>query len=1308
MADNFFKIRNGVSLGNLPSDPSNGVNGDIYYNTTTNVFRGHQNGAWANLGSGGSGGVQSYATFADFPTPATAGDGALAFALDTGNLYISNGSEWLLVSSPGALLNLSAWSGYFGNGSSWSSSSTSLVDPTNTGGNTLTQRETSNFSAVTAASSNLPGITFTPAGMNAIYLIYAQVAVYNSTPAASAVVSMTDGTNIIATPAGWAQAGAAADSVGTLTVGGLYSPMTASPVTVKLQLSVGAGGSGTAFINGANVSPTGNTIEWSIVQIGGYPVTQTSSAIPVQFKAQGSGSFGAGSPVALSNILWDTNSAYNTSTGQYTIPYDGYYNIGWAAQSNSSDQVVQILVNGAIPNGHNMYINDDGTTIQDIHAVSTVLKLSKNDVVTWVTDPAATFNSLTYQWVSSSSLNTPLLNANGSGGGSAFQYYASSQVTNASSNISGTFTTFSNSPGLTFTPNITGLYKVYSSIPTQVQASTGIAVVRIFNTSGGGSLLQESQGVIYSQTGAPEISNQEVQSVYLLDAGTTYQFDIQGQITNTGVMLNRGDLASFFIFAEGIGLAQPNFTTDVLTTKVGFNPSTTGTYSSTAGSPMLFPYSYYDTSSSWNSSQGIYTAPQSGYYDFTATSIFWSVASDIYIQVNGTTVVGRFTNNQAVITNGATQVFLNRGDQVTFIPDQSTTLNYEALSGDVGYQPTITITYRAPASNGAAPSYWSGYNNNASSWSTSSPTFADPSNTGGNTLFQRQSNALAVSAAAGNLPGISITPPSATAAYEVSATFMVAPTNNGFWTAYQLTDGTNIVATGTNDTAEQTVTLKGIWVPGSALPSTLKLQLAVQTGGGAVTVESFTSQVAAIEWSIIQITGLTSDINPGPKSSAFVSFQSSQVMTQSSAVTSNSFTTFSNSPGFTFTPTISGTYKVYSGANASIFGSISGEVASLRVFNTSGGAILLSESQGLMESQVSATVEDISTTSLIQSVYFLTAGLTYVFNIQGKTTGANLYLDGSTSPFYMFAEGIGLEGAFVDSAGPWKQDLSVVPSAGFGAYSNLITQTKIVGDEMLFRVYLTAGTTAATTMSLAMPTGYQIDTTKLASIGSLLNGNAVALSSTNFSINTSEFQSYPFFDGSDVNNIYFAGTTTSGAFTKQNTASFVQSGQPWLCEFRVPIVGLFGAANTGVSRIVKSNSTGASFPIPYNGAFNPILDTLSSPISATVNCNGGDVEIGLMDDGSGNPAALYGDDRNSLFTIINIQFKRDGTVISGTYFFHQNNIPIEEIAIPSSSYRFIDTPPAGSHTYTVEIKTSGSTVANSQVNYTILYARPLA
>lgn len=51
MSNNFYTIQSGLRLGNLASDPASAQNGDIYYSTATNTFRGYQNGTWSNVGS---------------------------------------------------------------------------------------------------------------------------------------------------------------------------------------------------------------------------------------------------------------------------------------------------------------------------------------------------------------------------------------------------------------------------------------------------------------------------------------------------------------------------------------------------------------------------------------------------------------------------------------------------------------------------------------------------------------------------------------------------------------------------------------------------------------------------------------------------------------------------------------------------------------------------------------------------------------------------------------------------------------------------------------------------------------------------------------------------------------------------------------------------------------------------------------------------------------------------------------------------------------------------------------------------------
>jgi hypothetical protein len=133
-------------------------------------------------------------------------------------------------------------------------------------------------------------------------------------------------------------------------------------------------------------------------------------------------------------------------------------------------------------------------------------------------------------------------------------------------------------------------------------------------------------------------------------------------------------------------------------------------------------------------------------------------------------------------------------------------------------------------------------------------------------------------------------------------------------------------------------------------------------------------------------------------------FTSSQVTTNSSAITStNSFQTFSNSPALTFTPTISGTYKVYCPLN--IQQTTSNSIGLVRIFNTSGGATLLAESQGQGQSNSGQILD----TAFCQSVYSLIAGVSYQFDIQGTTSNAaGQIIAFGSSPFYMFAESLGL------------------------------------------------------------------------------------------------------------------------------------------------------------------------------------------------------------------------------------------------------------------------------------------------------------
>lgn len=75
MSDNFLKTAGGIRIGSLSSDPSNPKAGDMYFNTTSNVFRFYDGSAWANVTPPGGGGSLPYYTIGtggDYSTIASA------------------------------------------------------------------------------------------------------------------------------------------------------------------------------------------------------------------------------------------------------------------------------------------------------------------------------------------------------------------------------------------------------------------------------------------------------------------------------------------------------------------------------------------------------------------------------------------------------------------------------------------------------------------------------------------------------------------------------------------------------------------------------------------------------------------------------------------------------------------------------------------------------------------------------------------------------------------------------------------------------------------------------------------------------------------------------------------------------------------------------------------------------------------------------------------------------------------------------------------------------------------------------------
>jgi trimeric autotransporter adhesin len=275
---------------------------------------------------------------------------------------------------------------------------------------------------------------------------------------------------------------------------------------------------------------------------------------------------------------------------------------------------------------------------------------------------------------------------------SSFAAFNSNPVTTDSSSVtSGTFTTFSNSPAFTFTPTLTGTYKVYSSFAGYSSGSGGSGSFRVFNTSGSATLLTESQAFQLQSTSA---NNESVfvQSTYLLTAGTQYVFDLQGMNQTGAGVGTLGANAQFYMYAEGISLIG---TSTAVTTKVGSDPTLSGSITVTSGSPIVFPHISYDTTSSYNTATGVYTAPKAGYYNISVLNLNYSVSTDTFIFINGVNSgVLAAAISGTTETQGTSQVFLYVGDQLTLVPDNSGNIAYSAISGLNGISPTAIISYQ--------------------------------------------------------------------------------------------------------------------------------------------------------------------------------------------------------------------------------------------------------------------------------------------------------------------------------------------------------------------------------------------------------------------------------------------------------------------------------------------------------------------------------------------------------------------------------------------------------------------------------------
>jgi hypothetical protein len=304
-----------------------------------------------------------------------------------------------------------------------------------------------------------------------------------------------------------------------------------------------------------------------------------------------------------------------------------------------------------------------------------------------------------------------LVNSDFPSGASAFVQYTSSKVTTRSSAISNTsFTTFSNSPAFTFTPTITGTYKVYAFGTFLVNAGNRQGNFRVFNTSGGATLLSEDQASSFNGASATvPVITEPIQSVYTLTAGTSYVFDIQGEVDNaSGVVEIAGDFAPFYMHAEGIGLAA--LTSFTSTYWNGYSPASTSNYWSltsntitdwtTNGTPTITQLSNNGfgtvTIASSNRPGVAFTAPQTGTikvtFNASSNASTTTQLQHQLIETTGSTIFGvsgGWGSNNQIFGGSIIWGYLNVVSGTTYnIVIQSATASPTALMGDFAFAST--------------------------------------------------------------------------------------------------------------------------------------------------------------------------------------------------------------------------------------------------------------------------------------------------------------------------------------------------------------------------------------------------------------------------------------------------------------------------------------------------------------------------------------------------------------------------------------------------------------------------------------------
>lgn len=204
---------------------------------------------------------------------------------------------------------------------------------------------------------------------------------------------------------------------------------------------------------------------------------------------------------------------------------------------------------------------------------------------------------------------------------------------------------------------------------------------------------------------------------------------------------------------------------------------------------------------------------------------------------HGGTGLATLTANNVILGNGASSpTFVAPGTSGNVLTSNGTTWASTA--------PTVSLKY------------WNGFQGSSTSiWTSSSNSaFADPTPSG-SSFGLTTTNSNGITLTASNSPttngaAVSITPPTTTAVYEVTANiFFNSASANG---EVRLFDGTTAIGYATLNNTSETVTIKGIWAPGSTSAQNMSLQL--KNGSGSSAIQTSTDNlILPIQWTFLQI-----------------------------------------------------------------------------------------------------------------------------------------------------------------------------------------------------------------------------------------------------------------------------------------------------------------------------------------------------------------------------------------------------------------------------------------------------------------------